>query len=106
MSAFSTPYDAKAHTGRVLFFSLLDEEWPELKRSLFRCVWKPFCEACPPYPTGAASAPYGTAPVRTASGEFFVIPQAWFTYHDLCGSDDFGDLKQSFVTWTQSGLGV
>jgi hypothetical protein len=95
-----------AHEARVLFFSVLDEEWPQLKRDLFHRCWPLFQEACAPFiAMSAGEKPWWAVPVQ-AGPEQFVIPVQLFDFRHLEVSEDFQDLRREFLTWSEAGRGI
>lgn len=95
-----------AHEARMLFLAVLDEEWPDLKRDLFRRCWALFQEACFPFisiPIG--SQPWWVIPVGVPPVQF-LIPTQLLNFRHLEVSEDFEDLRQEFMAWSQAGRGI
>lgn len=95
-----------AHQARILFFSVLDQEWPELKRNLFHKCWPLFQEACSPFVGLRAGAqPSWAFPVH-ANGDSFIIPGQLLNLRQLEVSEDFENLRREFIEWSDAGRGI
>jgi hypothetical protein len=96
-----------AHEARILFLSVLDEEWPELKRDLFHRCWPLFQEACSPFAAmTVGDQPELAIPVLARRGAAFLIPMQLLSFRHLELSDDFEDLRQAFMAWSHAGRGI
>jgi len=94
-----------AHEARLLFFSVLDEEWPDLKRELFLRCWPLFQSACAPFNEPRNDCTAWSLPVADR-GEKFLVPLFLLNLRSLEISRESESLRLEFIAWSQAGRGI
>jgi hypothetical protein len=107
MNKSAVPRASPNHQGRLLFLSVLDQEWPELKTRLFEIVGPAYQQCWREWPDTSRQPPRGFVGRQTSDGPGFIAPRAVWRWRKLLRSRKCGELRAAMQSWAAtSGLGL
>ena len=100
------PHGSPNHEGRVLFFSLLNQEWPELKIDLIDKVWPAYRQCWREWPDTSRRPPRGFVGRHSPDGAW-MAPAALLDWNILVRSRVGAELRRAMNDWASgSGRGL